>query len=187
MAGRGAWANNPNVVAVDGSGAPLLDGLGNPVKVPMIAYYGTGTGSDALSCRVAVHYRIFPFEVRTDAQVAALTQGELERYVERQVHRALRTQNLIQQVKFYEGPPVGNFIPANGNQKIIPDETLTYIWYDVPDPPYAAWDACTGFVNNAPFDGAKGEKTYAAGTLLCKAPQKIRYRNVIGRITHKIV
>lgn len=168
--------------------------------VPMIAYVTkptTRTGAAPLSyglrdypndglARFRVTYRPLPYEVRTDrmlAEAAWLTKGEMERYVLREVKDSVKALQIpAGSLKYWEGPSVGVAVPSPGTI-LIGMQELVYTWTDVPDLPEDAIAACVGRVNSSPFDGAFGAPEYAAETVLCQAPERIRKpRGLRGRV-----
>lgn len=194
--GQGAYTLDPYIVNPDGTNAGL------------IAYFDRSSGTDELCCTLSATYRPLAYEVRNDSDIdtnaaaitAAKSTPELQRYVERAETDSLQSlpfpgANLV----FTEGPANGKAIPSAGTvTKLFPLRELIYVWHDVPDVPEAAITACEGKVNVDVFDppvtingntvGALGAAGgYAAGTLLCQAPQKKRIpRNVVGRPVFRI-
>lgn len=159
--------------------------LRNARIVPMIRYHYLDKPTQHAFARYAVTYQPLPYEVRPDWYV---DRGELDRYVERRVVRSMKSFQIspAHKLKFSEGPFATRDVPSPGSA-LFPVEELTYIWHQVPDPNWGAINICDGGINNAPFDGALGYRSFATGTLLCQSPVVEREpRNIRGRVTHKI-
>jgi len=184
--GRGAVQNNPLTLAQAPDGSPEFDENGNSVPIPMIQYYDNSSMAGPGYGIYAVTYRAVPYEIRSDKNLASYNGGlEIGRNVERKT--AYASQNLPIPANGLVFADTGELIPETGPGRILSIIDATYIWHEVPDPPYAAFDACTGAVNQAPFDGASGYRTYPPGTLLCMTPKIERYRANSGRINWEIV
>ena len=186
---------------------PDLPSLSPPSRtvVPVLAYanrdnstsapqWGASTqfSGDGLA-KMKVHFKSLPFEVRSDAMMAqttVYTQGEMERYVERQPTMALKSFQIqpTQQLAFvWPGVPAAvQYVPSPGTMP-FPVEELTYVWHDVPDVPYLAIDSCMGRINVGPFDGAYGYNQKAPGTcMLIGASRERTPRNCIGHVMWRI-
>lgn len=174
-----------------GNGAIQLAADGNAVWTPWLAIADPSTGGDGL-IRYGVRFRSYPYEILDDATAAATAQAngttaELCRYVERHPKGAVQALPLpTGQVKYVNGPFANQAIPDNAAYLLLPTEEWLYVWHEVPDLPLVAMANATGGVNQAPFDGAPGWRAFPAGTLLCQAPQRERYRTSNGRIYWRI-
>ncbi len=170
LVGQGAFTQNLNIKDDQGT---LVD---------MLGWVDGASGSDELSCRMAVHFAPLNYEIRTDAEMASievpafqpppnpdgtvpppvqLPVTELYRYVDRSQEYAIRSLPIpVDQLFFTEGPSgpgrAGGAmaVPANAGYVYVPTQELTYTWYRVPDPPVSAFAACQGKVNAYPFDAA---------------------------------
>jgi hypothetical protein len=183
---QGAWGINPTVFEVDGNGNNFLDQNGNPILAGKIGYFETSTGTDAYTARYAVRFIPRLYEVRSDNEMLNLpnTQLELERWVERKTKYAMQVIQTPGTLTFVPGTPVaGQPVSANAALQYFPTQELQYLWYEVPDVPEDAIQACVGQVNSDPFDGARGAKLYPAQTLLCLPPDRERTpRTILGRV-----
>src|SRR5262249_45558427 len=122
--------------------------------------------------------------LRDDATAAAHPLKELSRFIERQKTHALKVQQLPPPTNQNDGLKlVGtNTLVTAGAVRILPLQTLKYIWYDVPDVREDAIAACGGSVNRATFDNR-----YPPGTLLCETPEQKPTRSTSGRVNWQIV
>lgn len=152
-----------------------------------------GKSSDFV-VRYTVTFTPRNYEVRTDGELSLPAnrpnQGELERYVERQFRSAVQNLPLPAAAgyKFADGPPgiIGQVIPAAGAQLIVMTDELNYIFYEWPDNMGTALEQVIGFINRAAWDGARGWRSYPAGTLLMQAPlERKRYRHATGRYYYR--
>jgi hypothetical protein len=190
--GQGAYRDDPTVFLTDNEGNQELDQNGNPIPVPLIGYYDSSSGSDAVSALVRLTYRDLDYIVMTDQEVTTrggptVTTPELARYVHRKVEPTAAFLPLPKGViTFVSGPQAGRTIDDNTANVILFRQELTYTWIDVPAPPFDAFKACTGHVNQADFDGARGFPLYPAGTLLCQAPRYTRRRTPLGMFTYDV-
>lgn len=174
--------------------ARLIKGNGvmidNPALLPLakkIAYINPqpaafdtfgGDGYAGYECT----FTNYPYRIRIDQDlridvanpVIPNNKGELERYIIRNKRYCIQSIPLpAGQVKFTAGPSAGQPIPANAAYILNSTQDLSYEWVEVPDVPEAAIDDCAGGVNDKTFDGARGYRSYAVGTLLCQAPPRV--------------
>ncbi len=198
---KGIVLADPNVFMHDAFGNVAKDanGVGIPDLWPM--FVEQGTNDDGILPCVAT-FSALDYEVRTDLETSVLNQqtqaGEMERYVSVEPRAALQSLPLPSGQLFFSNQlspsqgggvvakdndgSVGAAIPTNALNLLLPTDELLYTWHEVPDQPYAAIQACMGYINAAAFDGARGRFTYPAGTLLCQAPlRRKRYRHLTGR------
>lgn len=113
--------------------------------------------------------------IRTDEETQTITQlmpdvpAELQRYVIRKKKQALQAQPLPFGTYVFQGTNIQ--IPENANYTLVPTAEVTWIWEDLPDPPWATANALQGYTNGNIFDGARGFAPYPVETLLLQAPQ----------------
>jgi hypothetical protein len=181
----GAWANNPNIFTQNPDGTPTN------TPAPMIAYFDGASGRDGFGI-YEVQYASRNYEIRSDAELAAMNSvastPELERFVERKISSAVTSLSLRGKPLFLQTSTGPARIPDDsGNFILVHVEAHILSWHEVPDFPADALTACVGRVNSVPFGGAKGQKLFPAGTLLCQAPLSIvRYRHTTGRVYWRI-
>lgn len=153
---------------------------------------GPGVFSDGVAT-IRVTYRQRPYVVRNDTQNDAYKQGELGRYVERQVDYAIQGVPLANVAKadkakplaFAAGPYKGDPIPEAGVM-LIPTSSWRYVWHEVPFYPSLAIAACQGGINAAVFDGIAGFPAFPVQTLLCQAPKITWRRTACGQIAFRV-
>jgi hypothetical protein len=200
--GEGAYRDDARAIVQLGNGLPAPNPAagGEPLTQPMIEYFDSGTNSGNLSSLVAVTYRNLDYEVRADAELAALptAQGELERNVIREPDGSASFLPLpTGTIAFVKQDPNGNpkppaevvagaIIPDVASNIVLFQEELAYTWVDVPDVDWLGISLCVGKVNDATFDGAKGWPSYKPGTLLCMGPKRRRHRTALGRVVWDI-
>ncbi len=192
------------IVPNDPNGQPILVAQQGGGQVAGVAdwpawYSDKVAGSSDGTAEYEVVFRPMPgsLAVRTDAQVAAIQngQGELERYVEREKRSSLQGLPIPGGLFKFTNKVFGGGVAANPGDPIptsaafllMPQQELHYIWHEVPDEPRDAIGQCQGKVNTNPFDGAKGWPTYPQATLLCQAPPEVKaYRHTTGRLYWRI-
>lgn len=174
------------IVPNDNLGNPLVRDDGGPFFADWPAWYAQqGINNGSGWAEYDVTFRSRPYEVRTDEENATMTQGELERYVERRTRASVKGTPLpAGTLKFTDG---SGAIPTSAAVAIVTLEELHYIWYEVPDYPATAVANCVGKMNQDDFDGARGYPSYPAGTLLFNGViERDRYRHTTGRIFWRI-
>lgn len=189
---QGKWVDNTNVFAVDANGQVIVqDGNGNPIKpihLPCVAYQDASGISDGLAVYTATFMDV-DYEIRND-QNPPLNPNvpvELGRWVSRKYTYASQNIPLANlKVVFAAGPHAGQTIPEAGPGLILTGQDCVFEWHEVPDTPEAAFDLCVGSVNLQAFDGLNGYPQFPAGTLLCMAPAKQRFRSKVGRVYWEI-
>jgi hypothetical protein len=134
------------------------DDLANP-NVP------TGNFLDG-RCKFRCEFRSFPFEIRSDAEVAALPVPEMGRWLERQYLPSIEAlpMNKLNAAGGplalqFNDPDAGDLndkeIPEAGTL-LLPTMQVSLIWYSVPDPPFQVMMNLMGKVNLSVFDGPAG-------------------------------
>lgn len=183
--------NNQAAPAAPPGGA----GIVNQRLIPMLAFMDNrgDTHWDGYAV-VEVTFRPLDYEVRDDDEAARFRQGELSRYVSREINYNVQGIAASQIFKDVQVQPVwaedtasgrvikGNPIPEAG-LLLFPTAQLHYTWHQVPDVPWENIRKCLGKVNVAPFDGVTAYQEFDPGTLLCQAPRVVRKgRSVAGHV-----
>lgn len=178
------------------TGNPITQfGSSGPPPVPLLGsvfaeQFSPGVFADG-KAKFRVTFRQRPYIVLNDAQCAAAGFGEVGRYVEREPDYAIQglPLNSIKgtglQLKFYEGPLIGQTLPEAGVM-LMPTASWRYTWHDVPFYPTTAIAQCQGRINSVPFDGAQGWPLFDPGTLLCQAPKIRKRRNASGQMAFTV-
>jgi hypothetical protein len=185
LKGNGAWVPNPNTFAQNADGSTFFDANNHPVLIDCLQYQDTSTNGDGIGFYKATFMDV-DFEIRSDANPPKNPNVpvELGRWVSRKYTYA--SQNIPLANLLVQFADDGTLIPEAGPGLIITGQDCIFEWHEVPDVPEAAITACVGHINLQAFDGLGGYPQFPAGTLLCMAPAKQRYRTRVGRVAWEI-
>jgi hypothetical protein len=212
--GQGAWVQDPGLVLQDinnnllnQQGIAFQPGQGQllqlvPLPGMVYAEQFPEAGQGALPelvgqafqdgmAKVRATFRERPYSVANDQQTFVQNQGEIFRYVERDIQYAIQglplnnVANSGNQLKFFGGPFNGNLVPEAGVM-ILPAATYHYTWHEVPFYPTVAIQNCMGRVNEFTFDGVQGWPALAPQTLLCQSPEIKKYRTCCGQWAFRV-
>ncbi len=196
LAGKGAVANDPYNIVLDGNGNPVKDGDGDNLIAPCITFVDNNEGGQqgivALSGNVIplawevapggsfyrVVYRPRDYTILTDkyANSAANLKGELIRWTRITEEYNVEGIPLVRlgssgtQLQFTPAAVTAgapkNIIPEMGVWQ-LPSAIVNVDWMDVPDRPLATYFYCLGKINADSFGGVRGTPLYPPGTLFC--------------------